>query len=113
MDNCHAGKLVYEIMMKVKATRQAEFEEHCKKSVQWVQGHKGYHCASFSSRNEKDDKDHVYYRVEMIFDNQDSLDSYQKDVVPKVREGSTNFGDDAKVIERRVHNIFFVDCPKK
>ena len=104
--NVLTGKLNYELLMKVKASRKDEFEEHCKNTTKYVIDHKGFYGCTFSSRTDKDDTDHLYVRIEMVFDNQESLDSYQKDIVPKIRENSTNFGDDAKLVGRFTWTIF-------
>jgi antibiotic biosynthesis monooxygenase (ABM) superfamily enzyme len=100
-----SGRLIYEVIFKVKSTRKAEFEQHCKDTTSFLEGHTGFVSSSFSRRL-TDDPDWTHYRVELVFENQDSLNSYQKDVVPKVRSSSTNFGDDAKVEDRRTYEIF-------
>ena len=99
------GKLLYEIIFKVKKSRSSEFELHCNDTLAVVESTQGMQSASFS-RRKADDSENLHYRVEIIFDNQEAMEYYQKVIVPKLRESSKNFGDDAKVEERKVYEIF-------
>lgn len=98
-------KFIYEVIFKVKQTRNNEFENHCKETSNLLDGAKGFVSASFSKRI-SDEHDLSHYRVEMIFDNQDAINNYQQNIVPKVKSQGPDFGDDARVEDRRTYQIF-------
>jgi heme-degrading monooxygenase HmoA len=98
-------KMIYEVMFKVKPERCSEFEKHCRDTSNLLDGAKGFQSASFSKRL-SDDHDLNHYRVEMIFDSQDAINNYQQNIVPKVRSQGPDFGEDARVEERRTYHIF-------
>ncbi len=98
-------KFIYEVMFKVKPSRANEFEKHCKDTSNLMDGAKGFVSASFSKRV-LDEQNLNHYRVEMIFDNQDAINNYQQNIVPKVKTQGPDFGEDAKVEDRRTYQIF-------
>lgn len=98
--------IIFETLFKVKKDKENDFQQHCRDTTKYVENHKGFVNATFSKRIGIDD-DYSHYRVEIVFDDQDSLNAYQKDVVPKIRENSKDFGDDAKVEDRRVYEMFY------
>lgn len=99
------GKLIYEIIFKVKKSKDTDFEKHCHHTLSYVDTTKGMTSASFSKRR-SDEPDFSHYRVEIIFDKQESMDFYKKEIVPKLRENAKQFGEDAKVEDRRIYEIF-------
>ena len=99
------NKYIYEVIFKVKSTRDHEFENHCKETSSYLDGQQGYISSSFSKRL-TDDKDFSHYRCEMVFDNQSTIDNYLKVIVPKVQLSSKDFGEDARVEDRRIYRIF-------
>ncbi len=99
------NKYIYEVIFRVKSSRDNEFEKHCKDTSSYLDGHQGYVSSSFSKRL-TDDKDFSHYRCEMVFNNKASIDNYLKDIVPKIQQSSKDFGDDAKVEDRRTYRIF-------
>ena len=101
------NKIIYEVIFKVKSTRSSEFEKHCKDVMNLLDNHSGFCSLNYSKRVDSEcDSGLCMYRAEIIFDSQDSLNSYLKNIVPKIRSTSTQFGDDARVAERRTYKIF-------
>ncbi len=101
------NKLIYEIQFKVKCSRASEFEKHCKDVMNLLEGHPGFSHLSYSKRIDQETQNgYCIYRAEICFDSQDSLNNYQKSIVPKIRQSSSQFGDDARVQERRTYRVF-------
>ncbi len=107
-----SGKIIYEVIFKVRSTRQQEFEGHCTDTVKYIENHPGFLHLNFNRRLNEDNSEFTHYRVEIAFENQDSLTAYQKEVVPVIRANSPQFGDDAKVEDRRIYQTFFSKCKK-
>lgn len=101
------NKLIYELLFKVKSSRTSEFEKHCKDIMSLLDNHPGFNHLSYGkSMDQECEGGYCTYRAIVCFDNQDSLNSYHKNIVPKIRQSSSQFGEDAKVKERRTFKVF-------
>ena len=101
------SKIIYEVIFKVKSSRACEFEKHCKEVMNLLDNHPGFCSLNYSKRIETECESGLcLFRAEIIFESQDSLNNYLKNIVPKIRSTSTQFGDDARVQERRTYKIF-------
>jgi len=101
------NKIIYELLFRVKCSRADEFEKHCRDVMGLLDNHPGFLSLAYSKRVDIGaEKGFCTYRAEIFFDSLDSLNSYQKNLVPKIRSSSTQFGDDAKIKERKTFKIF-------
>ncbi len=101
------NNFVYELLFRVKCSRADEFEKHCRDVMGLLDNHSGFLSLAYSKRTDIGaENGFCTFRCEIFFNSQDSLNSYQKNIVPKIRSSSTQFGEDAKIKERRAYKIF-------